>query len=188
MFPETWQEWRGECMGCEANLGQARVRRDYSSESGLRDVSFSFRRVSWEQLSVVEAPMLAFLLIVFAIAALVTPEFELKASGVSIPILYFCPFFAATGIPCLFCGMTRSFLAMGSLDLGGAFSFHPLGPALFVSLVCLAMALIVSLVMRRRIRISVSRALRRRLIAGGTLLLLSTWVLKLVIWRNTGLI
>jgi len=39
------------------------------------------------------------------------------------------------GVRCAFCGMTRSFTAMADGDLAGAFSYHRLGPALFVLVV-----------------------------------------------------
>ncbi|MHB9112671.1 MAG: DUF2752 domain-containing protein [Thermoleophilia bacterium] len=149
---------------------------------------FSHESVSWQQLAVVELPLLALLFLVFSISALVSPDFELRASGVSVPLLYTCPFFALTGIPCLFCGMTRSFLAMGGLDVGQSLSYHPLGPALFILFAGLAVALAVSVVSRRRIRVSIGSALRRRLVTGGAALLLAAWLVKVVIWRQTGLI
>lgn len=46
------------------------------------------------------------------------------------PIL--CPFRLVTGLPCPFCGMTRSLLALGQGDLGASVRLHPLGPLLLV--------------------------------------------------------
>ncbi len=46
------------------------------------------------------------------------------------PIL--CPFRLATSLPCPFCGMTRSMLALAQGDLGASMRFHPLGPVLLV--------------------------------------------------------
>ena len=43
-----------------------------------------------------------------------------------------CPFRLVTGVPCPFCGMTRSLFALGQGDLGAGVRFHPLGPALLV--------------------------------------------------------
>lgn len=161
--------------------------RDRSQQS-VSDIRLAIDRATWQSLAVVEAPLLALLFIVFCISVLVTPDFQLRASGTTLPVLYACPFFALTGIPCLFCGMTRSFLAMGSLDVNQSFSFHPLGPALFILLAGLAVALTVSMANRKRIHVSISPALRRHLIAGGAVLLLAAWLLKIVIWRQTGLI
>lgn len=49
-----------------------------------------------------------------------------------------CPLRRATGVPCPACGLTRSFVALGNLDLRGAFVAHPLGPILAVALVAAA--------------------------------------------------
>jgi hypothetical protein len=42
-----------------------------------------------------------------------------------------CSFQSRFGIKCGFCGMTRSFQAIGKGDLREAVAFHPLGPAIF---------------------------------------------------------
>ncbi|MHB8159702.1 MAG: DUF2752 domain-containing protein [Thermoleophilia bacterium] len=149
---------------------------------------FSFHQVSWRNLARVELPMLALLTLMFAVSALVSPDFELKLTGWSLSPLYTCPFFFLTGVPCLLCGMTRSFLAMGSLDAGQAFIFHPLGPIIFVLLAGLAVFLVASVASRRRISFSISPELRRQLIVWGTLVVLAAWVVKIIVWNKTGLI
>lgn len=156
--------------------------------NSARGISLSLKSVNLQSLAVVELPLLALLFLVFSISALVNPDFELRASGVSVPLLYACPFFALTGIPCLFCGMTRSFLAMGGLDVGQSLSFHPLGPSLFILLAVLALAVAASVVARKRIHLSIGQTLRRRLVSGGAVLLLVAWLFKVIIWRQTGLI
>jgi hypothetical protein len=47
------------------------------------------------------------------------------------PVL--CPSRFFTGIPCPACGLTRSFCAMASGDIGQAFAFHAFGPLLFAT-------------------------------------------------------
>lgn len=42
------------------------------------------------------------------------------------PKIQLCFFHSITGMPCPFCGMTRAFLAIGQLNFGKAFYFHPL--------------------------------------------------------------
>ena len=42
-----------------------------------------------------------------------------------------CPSWRLFDIPCLFCGMTRSFIYSGHGKLAEAFAYHPLGPLLF---------------------------------------------------------
>ena len=49
------------------------------------------------------------------------------ASG---PIL--CPLRAATGVPCPYCGLTRSITATATGDLAGAVELNPAGPAVVV--------------------------------------------------------
>ncbi len=149
---------------------------------------FSFHQVSWRTLAMAELPMLALLTLVFAVSALVSPDFELKLTGWSLSPLSACPLFFLTGVPCLLCGMTRSFLAMGSLDVGQAFIFHPLGPIIFVLLAVLAVFLVASVASRRRISFSINPGLRRQLIVWGTLVVLAAWVVKVIVWNKTGLI
>jgi hypothetical protein len=43
-----------------------------------------------------------------------------------------CALRRTTGLPCLTCGMTRSFCALGRGDLREAFGYHPLGPIVYV--------------------------------------------------------
>ena len=47
----------------------------------------------------------------------------------SLPAL--CPFKRATGLDCPGCGMTRSFVAVGHLDLRSAWQYHRLGILLY---------------------------------------------------------
>lgn len=43
-----------------------------------------------------------------------------------------CPFRLVTGLPCPFCGMTRSLLALGRGDPAASVALHPLGPVVAV--------------------------------------------------------
>ncbi|MEI7527712.1 MAG: DUF2752 domain-containing protein [Elusimicrobiota bacterium] len=44
----------------------------------------------------------------------------------ALPGAALCPFKALTGLPCPGCGMTHAFLALGRLDLAGAYAWNPL--------------------------------------------------------------
>lgn len=83
-----------------------------------------------------------------------------------------CPFKAATGVDCPFCGMTRATLAMGAGDFGSALDLHPLAPLVVIGMVALMFV------------ISIGRgdALvkgRRPLILLGAIMLV--WILRLVL-------
>ena len=56
-----------------------------------------------------------------------------------------CPFRLATGLPCPFCGTTRSLMALGRGDLEASLQLNPLGLLLAVAASVLAVA-----AMRRR--------------------------------------
>jgi hypothetical protein len=151
-------------------------------------VALSWRRVSASQLSVMEIPMLGLMVLILAISALVRPDLGIRGTGITLPVAFFCPFYALTDIPCLLCGMTRSFLAMGGFQLGEAFRFHPLGPIVFLLTVSSALALSWSVFRKRRIMFHIERQMRASLVRFGAALLVSAWVLKLFVWKKTGLI
>jgi Protein of unknown function (DUF2752) len=54
------------------------------------------------------------------------------------PVL--CPFRLTTGLPCPFCGTTRSLVALGGGDLGEALSLQPFGPLVAVGAVAVLVA------------------------------------------------
>jgi hypothetical protein len=43
--------------------------------------------------------------------------------------LTLCPFRLATGLPCPFCGLTHSLMALGQGEVGASVGYSPLGPA-----------------------------------------------------------
>ena len=49
--------------------------------------------------------------------------------------LYRCPSEFILGIPCPLCGISRAFIALFSGDVKAAFYYHPLWPAVLVSLI-----------------------------------------------------
>ena len=48
-----------------------------------------------------------------------------------------CPLHALAGVPCPFCGMTRSYVALAHGEVGAAVRFHPAGPVLFAAMIAL---------------------------------------------------
>jgi hypothetical protein len=49
--------------------------------------------------------------------------------------LILCAFRRLTGLPCMGCGLTRSFCAIAKGEVARAAAFHPLGPAVFAATV-----------------------------------------------------
>jgi Protein of unknown function (DUF2752) len=84
-----------------------------------------------------------------------------------------CPFLAATGLPCPFCGMTRSLFALGQGRLDASFDFSPLGP-----LLPLAAALAAGWILVTRARAGPLRV-PRYLAAAGAMLLMVSWTYQL---------
>jgi len=151
-------------------------------------VALSWRRVSARQLTVMELPVLSILVLMLSISVLVRPDLGIRGTAFSLPVAFFCPFYALTDIPCLLCGMTRSFLAMGGLQIGEAFRFHPLGPVVYLAAVLSVLALSWSVFRKRRIMFHIERQTRGGLLRFGSALIVGAWVLKLFIWKKTGLI
>ena len=52
----------------------------------------------------------------------------------------FCPFRVWSGLPCPGCGLTRSVVALAHGDLAGSLYFHPLGVAVVLALLAVAVA------------------------------------------------
>ncbi len=96
-----------------------------------------------------------------------------------------CLFRWVTTVPCLFCGMTRSFAATGRLDLRSAFTYHLLGPSLFFCVWVIAAAAAWSLLSGKRMRFRTD-ARTRKLLGWGLLgLLIVAWMGKLAVFgRN----
>ena len=66
------------------------------------------------------------------------------------PVL--CPFRLATGLPCPFCGLTRSLFALGRGDLHASVGFSPIGPLALVLAVVLLPLTVRAIASRRGIR------------------------------------
>jgi hypothetical protein len=67
------------------------------------------------------------------------------------PVL--CPFRLATGLPCPFCGLTRSMLAAGGGDWETSLQLSPLGPVVLVLAAPILVWIAVATARRRRIRL-----------------------------------
>jgi hypothetical protein len=95
-----------------------------------------------------------------------------------------CIFHRVTGLPCLFCGMTRSFAAMAHLELGAAFAYHLLGPVFFAAVIAAGAGAAYSLLTGWRWRLSWDKRTRKTAAWLFLGLLVATWIARFVIYGN----
>ena len=108
-----------------------------------------------------------------SVAALgvVVLSLALPPNGLGLPM---CTFNRLTHAPCLGCGLTRSFIALGHGNLSWALAMHPFGVVLFPLAVTLALLLLLSAERRERLAQALDR--RARLLAPVTTALLALFV------------
>ena len=92
-----------------------------------------------------------------------------------------CIFHQVTGLPCPFCGGTRSFAAMAHGNVVGAAHVFPIGPLLFVALVAAVVYCTWAVVTGRRVHLRMDRRLVQVLTAVAVLMLTASWASKLFI-------
>lgn len=175
-----------------SGFAEERLKASFVDSGGWRSgggvLHLTSRPVVFRELLVVEMPLLLLLTILFMVTLLVAPGQSITLLGFNLPSLLFCPFFELSGVPCLMCGITRSFLSMGGGDIGRAFIFHPLGPLFYLTLIVAYLALVISVLLKRRIRINFDRNFRWLLAGAGTAILVVAWLVKVVIWHQVGLL
>jgi hypothetical protein len=93
-----------------------------------------------------------------------------------------CLFHRVTHLPCLLCGMTRSMSATAQGHLADAFTYHFLGPPLFLAVTGGVALLAAEYVLRRPILPRPSRRARVFVGWGILALLVAAWVAKLVVF------
>jgi hypothetical protein len=106
-------------------------------------------------------------------AGLLAPAGERVLLPDGSPLAGLCLARALFGVPCPFCGMTRSFVALAHGDVGAARRFHPAGPILFAAMAALVAATAAvalrrgqPLVERRRFRVAAEGVVLVSLAAG----------------------
>ena len=125
----------------------------------------------------------AWLLLASAVLALSFGMPGLKSKGLWLALP--CVFHSVTHLPCLTCGLTRSFVSTAHGDLAAALEFHLLGPALFMLVFASALYLAASLVTGRRVRFRLSTRSRRLAFACTLGVFITAWVLKVSFLKVT---
>ncbi|HET8646066.1 MAG TPA: DUF2752 domain-containing protein [Vicinamibacteria bacterium] len=104
----------------------------------------------------------------------------LHLDGLGYPL---CVFKASTGFPCLTCGSTRALVALGRLDLAGAFVMNPLVTLLLVTLVPWGIADAILALRGRALVLEVGPAVGRAIRWGVIPLLLANWAYLIAVGR-----
>ena len=109
------------------------------------------------------------------------PLLESRGAWVSIP----CVFNKVTHLPCLICGLTRSFIMTAHGNLGDAFTYHLLGPVLFAVTFAIAIYLAFALITGKRFRYTLSKRASRVAFSSAFTVFLICWALKLAYMKVT---
>ncbi|MFN3649468.1 MAG: DUF2752 domain-containing protein [Armatimonadota bacterium] len=107
-----------------------------------------------------------------AALAVVAASLLLPPDGLGIPL---CGFLATTRLPCVGCGLTRSFIALAHLDFPRAAAFHPFA---FVLLpLAFILALLLPLPVPSRERLAARMLARRGWLTAATWLVVGSFLL-----------
>ncbi len=108
------------------------------------------------------------------------PCLKSKKIWIDIP----CLFRKFTRLPCLACGLTRSFIFTAQGDFRHAFKTHLLGPPLFFTLIILFFYFIFSVASGYRLTITLSAPARKKIFALSLWIAVFAWAYKLVFSRG----
>ncbi|MFH1151416.1 MAG: DUF2752 domain-containing protein [Actinomycetota bacterium] len=127
-----------------------------------------------------EGPLLVLVLVVLGLS-FAMPAMKTRGLWPGIP----CIFYKVTHVPCLTCGLTRSFASVGRGDLSNAFYMHLLGPVLFAITGLFGIYLATSLASGYRIRFHLAKR-TRRIVAWSVLgVFAACWLVKIFFMRGS---
>ncbi len=141
--------------------------------------SFSLERVPFAERIRKEGPLsaLAFIILSLSFAG---PYLKSRNLWIDIP----CIFRKVTHLPCLACGITRSFMSSAHGDFRQAFKFHLLGPALFFALVGIFAYFLFCILSGWRFVITVLPETRRKTLTLFLMIAIIAWACKLLLFRK----
>lgn len=96
-----------------------------------------------------------------------------------------CIFYKVTGIPCLACGLTRSYVFSAHGNLSAAFNMHLLGPLMFFATCAVGAYLASSVIFGYRIRYTLSNSWRRLAFWSVLGIFLVNWGIKLAFMQGS---
>jgi hypothetical protein len=115
------------------------------------------------------------------VVSFLLPTLKSHHAWVNIP----CIFYKATRVPCLICGMTRSFVFTAHGNFYSAFNMHLLGPAMFLGTSAIAAYLAFSVATGYRVRYTLSRRARRIAFWSVLGIFLLCWGIKIAFMRGS---
>jgi Protein of unknown function (DUF2752) len=127
-----------------------------------------------------EAPLFVLTAAVVALSFLL-PILQAHHAWINVP----CIFHSLTGVPCLACGLTRSYVFTAHGNFASAFNMHLLGPLMFFATCGVAAYLATSVVSGYRIRYTLSKHWRRMAFWSVLGLFLVCWGIKLVFMKGS---
>lgn len=119
---------------------------------------------------------LLLLVMVVLVLSFGLPFLKSHGAWISLP----CWFYKITGIPCLACGMTRSFVFSAQGQWSSAFEMHLLGPPLFFATWAFGAYLVVALSSGYRLKFNLSNKTRGVITLIVLGILVTAWILKLI--------
>lgn len=115
------------------------------------------------------------------VVSLASPWLKSRGLWVGIP----CVFNRITHLPCLTCGLTRSFGHMARGELAGALEYHLLGPALFLLVAVFSMYALVAVCTGRCVRFRLAPPARKAAFWSILAVFIAAWVLKISFMKVT---
>jgi Protein of unknown function (DUF2752) len=122
------------------------------------------------------AVCVAVLVVSFAI-----PTLKSRHVWINVP----CLLYTVTGVPCLFCGLTRSFIYTAHGNFSAAFNMHLLGPVLFFSVAICGVYLASSLASGYRLRWELTPRARKICFYSVLGVFIVAWIIKLIFMRGS---